>query len=804
MCRILRVVVVGLMLVALFCTLLPTSVKAALTDPPTSWSNFTWENYLHNGNPVYDEQTSADSSNGGTAVQPDDVDIASGADNLGPGTEPSVLFAYYDGGTPGDAAYADDFLAFRTRLVADPQHGTGYTSRHWDVLLDIDGDNWKEFVIDLAGDFSSSAPDRLYVYYNDGDFNTYSPAPGGDEVAEFYAANNIDTGDPQTYNHTRVVPATGGLDPNQVWLDVQIPITALKDDLGVQQVFPSTRFGLFYCTSASNTDPIQKDWMLTPFSFGDPLMPDVEATKTDSLFNDADSNGVFSPGDTVLYTIVITNDGNLDADGVTFSDTPDTNTALVVGSVTTTQGSVTSGNVAGDTTVGVIVGTLANGGGSVTITFKVTINSSLPPGATQVSNQGTVSGTNITAEPTDDPNTGTDDDATISTLQRADLAVTKVVDDPTPVEGATITYTVTVTNNGPGEATHVEVRDILPAGTTYFSDNHSPGSYDNGTGFWTVGTLADGVSATLEIVATVDSGTGGSTITNTASVTAVDQADPDPANDSDYEDIVVNRPPDQPSNVSPPNGDCVSLPVTLQSSAFSDPDGDPHDASQWQITNSPGDYSSPVFGSGRDTANLTSITVPLGVLSEGVTYYWHVRHQDDTGAWSAYSAETSFCTANTPSGSDVTVTIGGTSANFSQVSVGGDGCTNVTTSSENPAGPLPSGFCILELFTSITTTATYSGQVTVGLPYDDTGVAHEDALKVFHWKGGVWGDVTYDIDTDKNVAYGRDTSLSNWCIGGDCPGAGVPAFPSIYIGIAVALAAGILAYFVRRRLVHQA
>src|SRR5690606_20396321 len=36
-------------------------------------------------------------------------------------------------------------------------------------------------------------------------------------------------------------------------------------------------------------------------------------------------------------------------------------------------------------------------------------------------------------------------------------------------------------------------------------------------GVWTVGSLADGASATLELTCTVDAGTGGTTITNTTS-----------------------------------------------------------------------------------------------------------------------------------------------------------------------------------------------------------------------------------------------------------------------------------------------
>ena len=67
----------------------------------------------------------------------------------------------------------------------------------------------------------------------------------------------------------------------------------------------------------------------------------------------------------------------------------------------------------------------------------------------------------------------------------------------------------------------------------------SQGSYDSGTGVWTVGTLPNGADATLSITATVDAGTGGTTITNAATITAVDQPDPDSGNDSGSVDLTV-------------------------------------------------------------------------------------------------------------------------------------------------------------------------------------------------------------------------------------------------------------------------
>ncbi|RLC95912.1 MAG: hypothetical protein DRI40_04605, partial [Chloroflexi bacterium] len=111
-----------------------------------------------------------------------------------------------------------------------------------------------------------------------------------------------------------------------------------------------------------------------------------------------------------------------------------------------------------------------------------------------------------------------------------------------------------------------------------------------------------------------------------------------------------NRPPEAPSNVLPAEGSTsVSIMPILESSAFSDPDGDgSHSASEWQVSAFSGDYSSPVFDSGPDASNLTQIVVPAGELDGNTTYYWHVKHQDNHGDWSEWSAETSFTTENRP------------------------------------------------------------------------------------------------------------------------------------------------------------
>ncbi len=89
-------------------------------------------------------------------------------------------------------------------------------------------------------------------------------------------------------------------------------------------------------------------------------------------------------------------------------------------------------------------------------------------------------------------------------LNSADLEVTKTANTTTINCASSFTYTVTVKNNGAATAGSVVVTDVLPAGLVFASATASQGAYNNTTGEWTVGTLANGASATLSIAVTVD------------------------------------------------------------------------------------------------------------------------------------------------------------------------------------------------------------------------------------------------------------------------------------------------------------
>ena len=66
--------------------------------------------------------------------------------------------------------------------------------------------------------------------------------------------------------------------------------------------------------------------------------------------------------------------------------------------------------------------------------------------------------------------------------------MTKTVDNPTPNVGSNVDFTISLSDLGPGNATGVNVSDVLPAGLTYVSSTASQGTYNSSTGVWTVAT----------------------------------------------------------------------------------------------------------------------------------------------------------------------------------------------------------------------------------------------------------------------------------------------------------------------------
>lgn len=86
---------------------------------------------------------------------------------------------------------------------------------------------------------------------------------------------------------------------------------------------------------------------------------------------------------------------------------------------------------------------------------------------------------------------------TLATLPTADLGITIAPVTQTSNKGETQGYLITVTNNGPNTAPNATVNVPIPNGRTFLSAQVSQGTYDSGTKIWTVGSLANGASATM-------------------------------------------------------------------------------------------------------------------------------------------------------------------------------------------------------------------------------------------------------------------------------------------------------------------
>jgi large repetitive protein len=239
-------------------------------------------------------------------------------------------------------------------------------------------------------------------------------------------------------------------------------------------------------------------------------------------------------GENVLFSITLSNAGPSTATGVTVTDRlPDglsyVSSSATVGSYNPATGvwTVNSLPVGGNATLQLTarVATV----GSKTNIAEVTASQQFDPDSTP--------GNNV---PTED-----DQVSVIVTPQAADLALTKTVNNARPNVGENVTFTVTLSNFGPSSATGVTVRDSLQNGLTFVSAKPSRGTFDSTTRIWSVGQIAAGGTATLQVTARVDAA---NTTVNSAEVATSDQIDPNST----------------PNNNNPAENDQASASVTPQ------------------------------------------------------------------------------------------------------------------------------------------------------------------------------------------------------------------------------------------------
>jgi uncharacterized repeat protein (TIGR01451 family) len=241
------------------------------------------------------------------------------------------------------------------------------------------------------------------------------------------------------------------------------------------------------------------------------------------------------PGAQVEYTMVVTNAGSSDATGAAVTDNFDSNltcswTCTASGDASCITGQPNGTGDAGVGSINELVDIAAGIGPAHNVTYVATctIASSM---------RGPLSNTASVAQEVGalaDPNLSNNSANTSCNLvPRADLVVTKVLtSSPDHIAGVAgdITYLITVTNNGPSDAsdgTGVTLEDDIPAGTSVhlISPSQGPACTGTTTRSCNLGDILAGNNATVQLQLTAACGTRG-TIVNTARATTNGEADP--------------------------------------------------------------------------------------------------------------------------------------------------------------------------------------------------------------------------------------------------------------------------------------
>lgn len=260
--------------------------------------------YTVGGQAVYDHEGSSDPTNGGASVQPDVIDISScSADGATPGVQPSVLITYRDVDKDYNTT-SDASLVMRMRLDANPSengaNGPGLQSYHWDFLIDIDNNGSNDYIIDVNGGYASNKLDQMVLY---ADRNNNYIIDAGEELTNWPVAGSNASAAQQTTSAVTISEDTSVScgKSHDFWLDMSIPVDSFSEaGLAYNASVP---IGAFYSSSASNTDPLQKDWMGardgsadTFIGLGGGSIVPATGTLTGTVYLDVDGNRVYEEG----------------------------------------------------------------------------------------------------------------------------------------------------------------------------------------------------------------------------------------------------------------------------------------------------------------------------------------------------------------------------------------------------------------------------------------------------------------------------------------------------------------------------
>ena len=413
------------------------------------------------------------------------------------------------------------------------------------------------------------------------------------ELAVSVSDDTPTLGDPVTFTVT--LDNAGAADATGVSVAVPLPAgytfvsvpagTSYDPATGVWTVGPLASLGRATLEITATVDAPTPDPLVAQVRAADQPDADSAPANDDPNEDDQDSQSVAvgyadlaldvdaddaSPaaGQQVTLTVDLTNEGTLDATGVVANAAIPAGYTLV--SATPSQGTYDPGS-------GVwTVGTVATGG-----TPRLTLVATASAGEAVF--QGEVTAQNepdADSAPANSDDSEDDQDSVTLTGRPIDLSLTVAASDPAPDFGDAVTFSVTLTNDGPATATGAQVLAPLPAGYAFvLAGPESAGEYDPDTGIWTPGPLAAGESITIDVVATAQTL---DPATFAAQVSAADQSDSDstPGNsdaaEDDQAEVSVQAQPIDLSlaarvdDATPALGDDVTFTFTLTNAGPAD------------------------------------------------------------------------------------------------------------------------------------------------------------------------------------------------------------------------------------------
>jgi uncharacterized repeat protein (TIGR01451 family) len=477
--------------------------------PPVAWpAEGSWIPYTTQSSDINDPRTQ-DPSNGGTAPQ-NHANVSSSCidTNL-----PSVYYQF-------DAVSNTMFLRWRVETIANtyatgPSAGTAsstdpWQSALWTVLIDTDGDGYREFAAQLDG--SSGSPgdpiDRIVGIYSNtpGQSIDYVADPANIKLLGHNPTAFLDpsgrilnfansypsvaptaswpNGSSETnwdYGTTRARQLARSSSCDEYLIDYQIPLGILDASaFGGPTVTASTPLSFIFVTSNSLNNPLQKDAVINGPYTGDPTKP--------APFGDVMTPGGGTVAQPVVQSVAAAGCGpvRLSAqvnDAIDMSTgVPQTTVSAVEFFAYADANADGLANDAGSSWAKVADGTAsASTVGQWTATWN---SGGLPQGQYLVGVRATDRQGNVTysyltqaevdalGQPDDFANLSTP--GLIATPFRNSCGVpppflTKTASPDKVSAGADTTFTITVHNTGASALTVSQIEDALPAGFTYVS-----------------------------------------------------------------------------------------------------------------------------------------------------------------------------------------------------------------------------------------------------------------------------------------------------------------------------------------------